>query len=291
MAVISAGKASKSALGSMKYVEFEKHSSNHRAIFTAGIECSNYYLDASQDFQHVAHTFHKEGGRQAHHMVLAFSPEEERDFTPEQLMEKSIEVAKDVFPKHQIWLGMHDDTDHLHTHLIINAVNYETGKKLQIAGRKGMHEIMEKVQAKAQELGLDNHLEPGVKKDLNIGDIATHNTVERKILTGDNSWKKDMALTVLNALDTTTNPDEFIANCNDKGLGCSWEENRKHIVFYDLNDPHRKARASNLAKTFTLPDLTSKESLVLRLDNNWQEQQTQNQTLHKKEKEMTYYGR
>ena len=57
MAVISEGKASKSALGSMKYVEFEKYSTHHRAIFTVGIECSDHYLDAHQDFRNLAHAF------------------------------------------------------------------------------------------------------------------------------------------------------------------------------------------------------------------------------------------
>ena len=286
MAVISEGKASKSALGSMKYVEFEKYSTHHRAIFTVGIECSDHYLDAHQDFRNLAHAFGKEGGRQAHHMVIAFSPEEERDFTPQQLMEKSIEIAKDTFPDYQVWLGMHNDTDHLHTHLIINSVNYKTWKKLQIAGRKGMLEIMDKVQTKAHELGLDNNLEPGIKKQLAYGDIATRNAVERKVLSGDNSWKKDIAITVLESLETATSPDGFINNCNDRGLECSWEENRKHIVFYSLDTPSHKVRASNLAKTFTLPDLESKESLLQRLDNNWQKQNDQLHHSHFKQKEI-----
>ena len=53
MAVISAGKGSHSAAGSIKYVQFEKKSTKPRIVFSEGIECSPYYKDAIQDFKCV----------------------------------------------------------------------------------------------------------------------------------------------------------------------------------------------------------------------------------------------
>lgn len=145
MAVISAGKGSRSAAGSIKYVQFEKDSTHARIVISDGVECSPYYQDAIHDFACIRQTFNKENGRQVHHMVLAFSPEEKARFSQKELFNKSVDIAKAVFPQHQVWLGMHADTDHLHVHMIVNSVNFEAGRKLQIAGRKGMHELMEKV--------------------------------------------------------------------------------------------------------------------------------------------------
>ena len=77
MAVISAGKGSSSTAGSIKYVQYEKGTTNTRIIFSDGINCSPYYKDAIHDFALIRDTFQKYGGREAHHMVLAFSPSEE----------------------------------------------------------------------------------------------------------------------------------------------------------------------------------------------------------------------
>ena len=107
-------------------------------------------------------------------MVLAFSPSEEAKFTSKELFQKSIEIAKETFPNYQVWLGMHDDTEHLHVHIIINSINLETGNKLQIAGRKGMYDIMERVQEKAHILDLDNTLSIG-RKQHEQGHVVTHN--------------------------------------------------------------------------------------------------------------------
>ncbi len=260
MAVISAGKGSHSAAGSIKYVQFEKKSTKPRIIFSEGIECSPYYKDAIQDFKCVRDTFQKHSGREAHHMVLSFSEDEEQRYTQEDLFFKAVDIAKSTFPNYQIWLGMHDDTDHLHVHMVINSINLEDGKKMQIAGRKGMHEIMEKVQNRCNELGLDQVLPVGehIQEE---GRVVTHNIAEYKLIERGESWKLEMAKDILETLHESTGRDEFIVGCNERGIRCNWEETRKYVTFSYMDDSKKKARGSNLAKTFTLSDLESKESM------------------------------
>lgn len=260
MAAISAGKGSGSASGSIKYVQYEKDSTRPRVLFSEGIECSPYYQDAIEDFAYIRDIHHKSGGREAHHMVLAYSPEEEKRFTKKELFDKAIKVSKGTFPNHQIWLGMHNDTDHLHVHMIVNSVNLETGKKLQIAGRKGMHEIMNKVQNICHSLELDNTLEVG-KRSQKEGQVITHNIVEYKLIEQGKSWKADIAKRVYESLNAADSKMDFILNCNEKGVLCKWDDNRKHVTFCDMDNPSRKVRSANLAKTFTLKQLESKESM------------------------------
>lgn len=260
MAVISAGKGSSSAAGSMKYVEYEKNSSKPRVKYIEGIECSAYYQDAIEDFNHVRTVHNKHGGREAHHMVLAFSPDEEQRFSKAALFDKAVEVAKDAFPNHQVWLGMHDDTDHLHVHMIVNSVNLESGKKMQIAGRKGMHDLMERVQTKCTELGLDTGLEVG-QRSQEQGRVSTHNIVEHKLIESGKSWKADVVEKVYTALQEAESKTDFILRCNERGLSCKWDDNRKNITFSYMDNPSKKVRNSNLAKTFTLDVLNTKESM------------------------------
>ena len=280
MAVISAGKGSSSAAGSIKYVQYEKGTTNTRIIFSDGINCSPYYKDAIHDFALIRDTFQKYGGREAHHMVLAFSPSEEAKFTPKELFQKSIEIAKETFPNYQVWLGMHDDTEHLHVHIIINSINLETGNKLQIAGRKGMYDIMERVQEKAHILDLDNTLSIG-RKQHEQGHVVTHNIVEHKLIEHGQSWKADIAEKVYTALEHATSKTEFILRCNECGLICNWSNTRKHITFAYINEPLKKVRNTNLAKTFTLNNLSSKDTMqaVFRINKEIYTQQIATKTL------------
>lgn len=268
MAVISAGKGSKGALGSLKYVVFEKKSSNIRVKLVSTINCSTHYKDAANDFKNIAAVHKKDGGREAHHMVLSFSKTETEKFNHQQLMDKAVEITTHTFPNHQVWLGLHTDTNHPHVHLIINSVNLENGKKLQIAGRKGMYEIMDKVQSKAQDLGLDTNLSVGKKKERSYGDINSRNTVELKVLNSNQSWKKDIALNVISALQKSDSTNAFIMHCANNGISCDWNPTKKHITFHLMSDPSKKVRASNLAKTFTLPELSDKDKILNRLNEN-----------------------
>lgn len=267
MAVISAGKGSSSASGSIKYVQYQKNSTKSRILFSEGVECSPYYKDAIQDFTYIRDTYHKTGEREAHHMVLAYSPEEEQRFSKEELFNKAIQVAKETFPNHQVWLGMHNDTEHLHVHMIINSVNLETGKKLQIAGRKGMHEIMNKVQNICHRLDLDNTLDVG-KRSQKEGQVVTKNIIEHKLIEQGKSWKADIAKRVYDALNTAESKMDFILECNERGLSCKWDDNRKHITFSYIDNPSLKVRNTNLAKTFTLNQLESKETIKKAFDIN-----------------------
>lgn len=267
MAVISSGKGSRSAAGSIRYVQFEKHSTNSRVTYTEGLECSPYYQDAIQDFKDVRDSFGKTGGRQAHHMVLAFSPKEEERFSKEELFQKAIDIAENTFPNHQVWLGMHDDTEHLHVHMIVNSINLESGNKLQIAGRKGMQAIMEKVQLRGREIGLDSELEVGKRKGRH-GDVATHNIVERKLIEQGQSWKAEIARIAYEALQKAKSRKEFIKRCLDEGVVCTWEETRKHVTFAVEAEPDKKVRNGNLAKTFTMNEFSSKEKLEKVLSHN-----------------------
>lgn len=281
MAVISAGKGSHSAEGSIKYVQYEKKSKQSRILFSKGIECSSYYKDAIHDFQCVRDTYQKHGGREAHHMVLAFSPEEEQRFTNKDLFAKAVEVARCTFPNHQVWLGMHNDTSHLHVHMIINSVNIENGKKMQIAGRKGMYKIMETVQHKCSELGLDDSLTIGMHSKEN-GRVSTHNIIEYKLIEQGKSWKLDMAQNIHEALNESSSRINFILNCSERGIYCKWVDNHKHVTFSYIDDPSKKVRNSTLAKTFTLDALSTKETMqhIFKINKDRGEQASQ---LHPKE--------
>ena len=73
------------------------------------------------------------GSTQAYASRLAFSPDE---FNPQSEKDqlKVLEIAKEIYskayPNQQVALYVHNDTQSLHVHAVIGAINLETGKKM-----------------------------------------------------------------------------------------------------------------------------------------------------------------
>lgn len=80
--------------------------------------------------EHVRHVYDKTDGVQAHLFIQSFAPGE---VTPQQANDIGIELAQAISEdKHyQVAVYTHNDTKHIHNHLVLNAVDFETGLKYQ----------------------------------------------------------------------------------------------------------------------------------------------------------------
>src|SRR5699024_12000206 len=90
-----------------------------------------YNLDidyAKSQMKQTRELFSKYDGIQAHHVIQSFKPDE---VTPEKANQVGLELAKKLAPNHEVAVYTHDDTNHVHNHIVINSVNFETGKKYQ----------------------------------------------------------------------------------------------------------------------------------------------------------------
>lgn len=68
------------------------------------------------------------GDRIAYHMIQSFSPDD--DITPEKALELGIEFAREVTGgKYEFVIATHVDHDHIHNHIIFNAVDYVNHRK------------------------------------------------------------------------------------------------------------------------------------------------------------------
>ena len=70
----------------------------------------------------------KETGRMYAHNVISFHRDEA--VTPEQCLEIGMRFAGKFFPHHQSLVGVHQDRNHLHLHVVTNSVSFADGKKL-----------------------------------------------------------------------------------------------------------------------------------------------------------------
>ena len=89
--------------------------------------------DYAKQFTEICKLYGKGSGydeRKYYHFKL--SPDRADNPTPQQCHELAERMAKKLFSAHECVIATHNDTDTLHSHIIVNAVSFETGKKFRV---------------------------------------------------------------------------------------------------------------------------------------------------------------
>ena len=93
-------------------------------ILTAHLNCDPGH--AYQQMMDTKRELGKLDGRQCYHIIQSFAPGE---ITPELALEIATEFAREHLPGYQVVIGTHTDRYHIHSHILFNSVNDETGEK------------------------------------------------------------------------------------------------------------------------------------------------------------------
>ena len=100
----------------------------NKAVVMDGLNVDPKY--AIGQMEQVRQVFNKTDGVQAHVFIQSFAPGE---VTPQQACDLGLELAKAISEdkQYQVAVYTHNDTNHIHNHLILNSVDFETGLKYQ----------------------------------------------------------------------------------------------------------------------------------------------------------------
>ena len=141
------GTQSRAAMrGVMLYVMQEKKTTWEGAPLISGINCQPQSV--YDDFLNTKLLYHKDGGVMFYHMVQSFPKGTEVD--PRQAHEAARRLAE-YFDGCEVLVCTHVDREHIHSHCVINSVNFETGKKLHMA-KEQIQELMRRNDAICQEI-------------------------------------------------------------------------------------------------------------------------------------------
>ena len=193
--------------------------------------------------------WNKDSGRMYAHNIISFHKDEH--VTPEQVLEIGKEFAEKFFSGHQYVIGVHQDKDHLHCHIVTNSVSYIDGMKLHQTKRD-----LEYQKAFTNNLCLERGLtiaEKGHHFDGSVieqGEITAWRKDKYNILINNSkkSFVAECAIAIMEVVPHSTSRDEFISGMEERGWSVQWEESRKHIVFQNENG--KKVRDTNIEKTF-----------------------------------------
>lgn len=93
--------------------------------------------------------FSKDSGRMALHIIVSFDRQMMEYVTPETALRVGYDICAACFQGYQAVFGVHDNTENLHIHFVVNTVSYYNGRKFSRSVKEiwRMQEMMERIAA------------------------------------------------------------------------------------------------------------------------------------------------
>ena len=213
------GTQSRAAMrGVMLYVMQEKKTAWEGKPLVSGINCQPQ--SAYDDFLNTKLLYHKDGGVMFYHMVQSFPKGAAVD--PQQAHEAARRLAE-YFDGCEVLVCTHVDREHIHSHCVINSVNFETGKKLHMA-KEQLQELMRRNDMICQEMGLPAFDAP-TQQARGMGGAEYHTALKGQ------SWKLRLMNTIDECMKYAAGKDAFVSLMASEGYAARWESSRKYITY------------------------------------------------------------
>ena len=213
------GTQSRAAMhGVMLYVMQEKKTAWEGVPLVSGINCQPQSV--YDDFLNTKLLYHKDGGVMFYHMVQSFPKGAAVD--PRQAHEAARRLAE-YFDGCEVLVCTHVDREHIHSHCVINSVNFETGKKLHVA-KEHIQELMRRNDMICQEMGLPV-FEPTAQQARGMSGAEYHTALKGQ------SWKLRLMNTIDECMKYAADKDAFVSLMASEGYAVRWESGRKYITY------------------------------------------------------------
>ena len=155
-----------------------------------------------------------------YHMVQSFPKGAAID--PRQAHEAARRLAE-YFDGCEVLVCTHVDREHIHSHCVINSVNFETGKKLHMA-KEQIQELMRRNDMICQEMGLPVFDAP-TQQARGMSGAEYHTALKGQ------SWKLRLMNTIDECMKYAADKDAFVSLMASEGYAVRWESGRKYITY------------------------------------------------------------
>ena len=186
----------------------------------SGINCTPE--SACSEFISTKEIYNKNSGVQFYHYTQSFKCGE--NISPQVAHEIALKFAEENYKDFEVLVATHMDKEHLHSHFIINAVSFETGKKL--------HQPPSTI--RALRLSSDNICKAyglTVLETYTFGRSKTPSRAEKRAYQKGTSWKEKLRKTIDVAMTKSRTKQEFIDFMVAEGYETKWTETRKTITY------------------------------------------------------------
>ena len=207
--------------GVLRYVQQEEKTTWEDRRLVSGWNCTAQSV--CSEMQLTKERFHKTDGRQYYHFVQSFDKQD--DLSPLEVHAIGLELAQRQFPNFEVLVATHMDTEHLHNHLVVNSVSFQSGKKLhQSAADLQAHRIAN------DEICVAHGLEilPPPQKQVKQKRMSTR---EYRSAAKGESWKFRLMNTIDQCMRYAASKEEFISLMESEGYQVRWTDSRKSITY------------------------------------------------------------
>ena len=207
-----------SMAGVLFYVAQTKKTMWEGEPLVSGINCQPQSV--YDDFLNTKLLYHKDDGTMFYHMVQSFPKGAAVD--PRQAHEAARRLAE-YFEGCEVLICTHVDREHIHSHCVINSVNFDTGKKLHMA-KEQLQELMRRNDMICLEMGLPV-FEPTAQQARGMSGAEYHTALKGQ------SWKLRLMNTIDACMKYAADKDAFVSLMASEGYAVRWESSRKYITY------------------------------------------------------------
>ena len=204
----------------MRYTMQDKKTEFDGQRLVTGINCQPESVYA--DFMTTKRLYHKTDGVLFYHMVQSFPKGEAVD--PVTAHAAALKLAE-YYEGYEVLVCTHTDREHIHSHFLINSVNFDTGRKLHIA-KEQLQELRQRNDMVCKEFSLPVFQPREQKQKTKTMTIGEYHTAAR------GQSKKLQLMNIINdCMRHASSREEFIALMESEGYKVRWEASRRNITY------------------------------------------------------------
>lgn len=239
MAIIKAVN-SRASIGHVVNYITKKEKTESRLI--GGFNCNPQC--ALDEMKSTKRAWKKTDGRQYKHFIQSFPKDEKITLEEANQIARELVESWRKFEGYEVCYATHKDREHIHTHIIVNSVSFENGKKFHYSKKElqGFKDLSDEILKKHQKSICQKN------QEITSFDMDTYRSIEKAAQGTYQSWMLDIAMAVEAAKKEADSKEVFCRKMLDKGIRVEWNESRKYIVFKDNNG--NKVRDKRLSKIF-----------------------------------------
>ena len=204
----------------MRYTMQDKKTQFEGQRLVTGINCQPESVYS--EFMMTKRLYHKTDGVMFYHMVQSFPKDEAVD--PATAHAAALKLAE-YYEGCEVLVCTHTDREHIHSHFLINSVNFDSGRKLHIA-KEQLQELRQRNDQVCMEFSLPVFEPREQKQKTKTMTIGEYHTAAR------GQSKKLQLMNIINdCMRHASSRNEFIALMESEGFKVRWEKSRKNITY------------------------------------------------------------
>lgn len=205
----------------LAYVSRKEKTVSEDKRFVTGVNCSPE--TALAEMNATKNLYHKNDGRLYYHLVQSFPSGYEIE--PELAHKIAVELAEKAFGKYECVVATHIDREHIHSHLVVNSVSFDDGKKYH-SNKESIEQLMKLSDEICQRYGV--HVLDAPKKKINKDFLS--DSEYRSAKRGE-SFKWELMNVINQVMKQAKTKKQFCYMMKQQGYDVRWEDNRKYITY------------------------------------------------------------